>query len=165
MEVYTGTEDVIAEESISLCLLDRHAETLNRKRILCTNINITILCAYCVCGDGHTFDHLVWITFHYGTIHKCTRVTFITVTYYVAYFFFLACNLRPFLAGRETSAATSAKSGFDHFIDDILWSHVEESFGHSLEAAYCDIFINGFCVDISAVFQNDPGLLIQERNV
>ena len=165
MEIYTGTKDIVTKETISFRLLDSHAETFYGKRIFCTYINISILSAYCICCNDHTFNHLVWITFHYGAIHKCTRVTLITVTYNVADFFFLTGYLRPFLTGRETSSATSTKSGFRYFIDNLLRRHIKESFCHSLKSADCNIFINRFCIDISTVFKNDSCLLIQERNI
>ena len=165
MEIHTGTKDIVTKQSISFSLFDSHTETFNGKRIFCTNINVSVLCANCVCGNGHTFDHLIWITFHYGTIHECTRVTFITITYYITNFFFLASNLRPFFTSRETSSASSAKSGFCYFIDNILWGHIEESFCHSLKTANSNIFINGFCINITTVLKNDSCLLIQERNI
>ena len=93
MEIDTGTKDIIAKKAIGLCLLNGHPESLYRKRILGTYINITILCTYCIGSDHHTLDHLVRITFHYGAIHKGSRVTLITVTYYITDFFRLACNL------------------------------------------------------------------------
>ena len=52
-----------------------------------------------------------------------------------------------------------------HFIDHFLRSHIKEGFGHSLESACCNIFVNRFCIDVTAVFKNNPGLLIQKRNV
>ena len=93
MEVYTGAENIVTEKSIGFGLLDRHMKSFDGQRIFCTHIDITILCTNCISGNGHTFDHLVWITFHYGAIHKCTRITFVTVADYIAYFFFLTCNL------------------------------------------------------------------------
>ena len=35
---------------------------------------------------------------------------------------------------------------------------VKTGFGHSLESACCNIFVNRFCIDVTAVFKNNPGL-------
>ena len=93
MEINTGTKDIIAKKTISFCLLNGHPESLYRKRILGTYIDVTVFCAYCISSDHHTLDHLIRITFHYGTIHESSRVTLITITYYIAYFLRLACYL------------------------------------------------------------------------
>ena len=93
MEINTGTKDIITKKAIGLCLLNSHSKSLYRKRILGTHINITIFCTYCIGSDHHTLDHLVRITFHYGTIHESSRVTFITITYYITDLLRLTCNL------------------------------------------------------------------------
>ena len=46
-----------------------------------------------VLNNVETYANVPKITFHYGAIHKRTRITFVTVADYIAYFFFLTCNL------------------------------------------------------------------------
>ena len=93
MEINTGTKDIVTKKAIGFCLFNGHPESLYRKRILGTYVDIAIFCAYCVSCNDHTFDHLVRITFHYGTIHKCSGITLVTITYYVANLLGLTCNL------------------------------------------------------------------------
>ena len=160
MEVYAGTQDIVSQKSVSLCLFNSHTQSFYRKRIFCTHIDISVFSAYCISGDHHTFDHLIGIAFHNGAVHKCARISLVTVTYHIAGSFFLAGNLSPLLSSREAGSSASSQPGFCYLVNYFLWRHVKKRFGHGLEAACCNIFVYGLCIDPAAVFQNDTGLLI-----
>src|SRR5699024_2476126 len=165
MEIHAGTQDVLSEDPVFLRLFHSHTQTLNGKTILRSYVNISVLRADSVGGDAHSLDHLVGIAFHYGAVHERARVSLVAVTYDVTYFFFLAGNLGPFTPGGEARAAASAKAGFRHFVDHVLGSHLEKRLCKRLETSHSNVFVNGFRVDLTAVLQNDPGLLIQKWNI
>ena len=96
-----------------------------------------MLCSYCVSCKHHTLDQTVRITFHYGTIHKCSRVTLITVTNHIMNRISLACYLNPFLTCREAAATTSADTGFINLINNQIRIHLKHCFLQSLETAAC----------------------------
>ena len=83
-------KDMISKETIFLSLGNSKTKSGYGKRILCTNIYVSVLSANCVSGNDHALDHLIRIAFHNGTIHKCSRVTLITVTYYISGFLSLS---------------------------------------------------------------------------
>ena len=134
-------------------------------RIFCTYIDITICRSDCIAGDHHTFQQFVRVTFHNGTIHKRSRVTFIAVTYDITYFFFLTCHLFPFTAGRETAAASAAQSGFIDLFNYFFACHLKHRFLQSRKTAGSHILVNGFCIKTSTVLQNDPGLFCDKRDL
>ena len=90
MEIHTAAKDMISKETIFLSLGNSKTKSGYGKRILCTNIYVSVLSANCVSGNDHALDHLIRIAFHNGTIHKCSRVTLITVTYYISGFLSLS---------------------------------------------------------------------------
>ena len=49
------------------------------------------------------------VTFHDTSVHKCTWVTFITITNNITNFLLLPCYLFPFITSLKTSATTSTK--------------------------------------------------------
>lgn len=79
---------------------------------------------------------------------------FVTVADNIFGFFCLTENLCPFPAGGESSAPSSAQTGFCDFVHNLLGSHVKQGFSHGAVAAYSDIFPYGFCIDMPAVFRH-----------
>jgi len=136
-----------------------------RLRILRTYINISILCSYCISCKHHTFNQTVRVTFHYGTIHKCSRVTLITITYYIMNRISLTGYLNPFLTCREATASTSADTGFINLINNQIRVHLKHCFLQSLKTAACYVFFQRFCVKFTTVLQNDSCLFRNKRNI
>ena len=68
------------------------------------------------------------VAFHNASVHEGSWVALVAVADNVLLRGVLALYLRPFSAGREAAAAASAQSGVAHFLDDLVRSHVEQSF-------------------------------------
>ena len=124
-----------------------------------------MLCSYCVSCKHHTLDQTVRITFHYRTIHKCSRVTLITVTNHIMNRISLACYLNPFLTCREAAATTSADTGFINLINNQIRIHLKHCFLQSLETAACYVFFQRFCIKFTTVLQNNSCLFRNKRNI
>ena len=124
-----------------------------------------MLCSYCVSCKHHTLDQTVRITFHYRTIHKCSRVTLITVTNHIMNRISLACYLNPFLTCRKAAATTSADTGFINLINNQIRIHLKHCFLQSLETATCYVLIQRFCIKLTTVLQNNTGLFRDKRNI
>ena len=165
MERESCSENIVSQKSVLLQNCDRMFQSCYRLRILRTYINISMLCSYCVSCKHHTFDQPIRITFHYGTIHECSRVTLITVTYYIMNRICLTGYLNPFLTCREATASTSADTGFINLIDNQIRIHLKHCFLQSLETAACYVLIQRFCVKFTTVFQNDSCLFCDKRNI
>ena len=165
MEIHAGTKNVFTEDPVFFRLIHRHAKSLHRERIFCTDINISVLSAYRISRNNHTLDHLIWITLHNRAVHKGSRVSLVSIAHHIADFFLLSGHLRPLLACREPCSAAAPEAGFGYFIDYFLGSHIKQCFRKRLESACRYILVNGLRIYFSAVFQNNPCLLVQERNI
>ncbi len=79
VEIEAAIEDVVAEETIGFCLCDRVLETLDRQRVLGTEIYIRFGSADTVSGNAHAFNQAVRIALDDGAIHECARVAFVGI--------------------------------------------------------------------------------------
>ena len=164
VEAEVGAKDILAEEAEFPRLLDRLAQTHDSSRILRTYIEITILCADRVTRNHHTLDDCKRIALENGTIHECTRVTFVTVADDKLLIALGTIGKLPFTAGRESAAATSAETGSKHFIDDFLARHGQRTL-QTLERAIADRFIDIFRIDDAAAVKSNTTLLLIECNL
>ena len=164
MDTEICTKNVITDQTKFFCLCDRDTQTLYCQRILSTYIDVCVLCTCQIGSDQHTFQHLMRVTFHDASIHERTRVTLITITYYITVCLFLTCHLFPFLTCRETAAASSAKVGFFYHVKTFFFGHFEEDFFKTGISAYCDVFFDILCVDMSTVLKYQTHLSGIERD-
>ena len=164
VEVYSRSKDVVPKEAVILTLGDGMAQSLYRQRVLCTHIDISVFCRYRVSCDQHSFDQLIWVTFHYGTVHERSRVTLVSVTYHVTGGLLLVQHLFPFLSCREASASAASQAGSVNLIHYSLSVHLY-CLDKRREASCCYVLIQRFRIDVSAVLQHDPGLFVKERDI
>ena len=165
MERESCSENIVSQKSVLLQNCNCMFQTCYRLRIFCTYINISMLCSYCVSCKHHTFDQTIRITFHYGAIHKCSRVTLITITYYIMNRISLTGYLNPFLTSREATASTSADTGFINLIDNQIRIHLKHRFLQRLETTACYVFLQRFRIKFATVFQNDSCLFCDKRDI
>ena len=164
METEICSQNIVAQHIAAFQLSNGVFQTCYGVGILCSYIYVSVGRTYCIACQHHTFDQFIWITFHNGTVHKCPRVTFITVTYDIAVFFSLTCNLFPFLSGWEAAASTSAKTGFVNNINNLIGSHFEKCLLKGGKAAACKILVEGLSVKFAAVLQYNTCLLCDKRD-
>ena len=146
-------------------LADRNLQTVYGNRILCTDIDITLMRTDCVSHDGHTFKDCMRIAFQNGTVHKCARVAFVSVADDILLITRLILFKLPFDTCRETCAAASAESAGLHLIDDFLRCHGGQSLRKSLITINRNIFCDIFRTDSSAVAQCNTLLLLIELDL
>jgi hypothetical protein len=164
IEIKAAAENVLAEQADFLCLFDCGAESEYRKGVFGTDIDITFGCAAGNCCDHHTFEHTVRVAFHDAPVHECAGVALVAVADNVFLFGFLCFDLCPLFAGGEAAAASAAELGLGDFVNDIIGSHVEQSLFKSGVTADAEIFLDGKCINVAAVFKNDAGLVFVEGN-
>ena len=83
---------------------------------------------HCVCCDHHALQKLVWISFHDTAIHKCSRISLVSITDNVPDFFRLSGYLLPFSSCRKSAAASSTQSGTVYFVYHLLRCHIKQCF-------------------------------------
>ena len=105
----------------------------------------------CNPGNQHPFYHAVRIAFHHAAVHKCARITLITIADHIFNFFILRQHLRPFPSGGKSAAAAPAQRRLRHFVHNLLRRHIEQSLCHRSVSAHRYVLLNGFGVNPSTV--------------
>ncbi len=105
------------------------------------------------------------VTLEDGTVHKCTRVTFVCVAANIL------CDALSSVTGselplqtcRESAAATATETGINDFLDNcIRISLLGKDLTKSLITIMSDILINILRVDVTAVTKSNTHLLLKE---
>ena len=165
VEVESGSEDILAQETIFPGLLQGDLEPVDGEWILSPDIDKTVVRADAVTADGHGFEDGVRVAFHDGTVHESSRVSFVGVADDIFRVILICAAEFPFLSGREACASATAKSGSldhsDHFLRSLVENHVRKG-GVSIPG---DIFFYVFRVDETAVPEGYSNLLSIEVHV
>ena len=118
-----------------------------------------------VSSDSHSLDYAMRVTLEDGTVHKCTRVTFVGVTANILgdALSSVTGSKLPFKASRESAAATATETGINDFLDySIRISLLCKDLTKSLITIMSDILIDIFRVDVTAVAESNTHLLLEE---
>ena len=162
VEVEAGIEDVLAEQTIFVGLVDRLAHALDRERVLGAAVDDAFVRADRAGADRHAFDDALRVAFKLGAVHECARVAFVGVAHDV---FLVAGSLLaelPLEAGGEARAAPSADAGFLDLLDDLVGGHLGERLGEGAPAIHGDIFVDALGVDDAAVSAGHLVLVAEE---
>ena len=165
IEVEVGTEDTLTEQTVFTSLVDCDLESLDCDRIFCTNVNVTLISADCVAADCHCFDQCMGVTFEKGSVHECTGVTFVGVTDNVLLIGDRRLGERPLTTGREAAAAASAQTGIEDFLDNVIGRHLGQNLFQCEVTVACDVFVDVFRIDDTAVTECNTLLLLVECSI
>ena len=105
------------------------------------------------------------IAFKNGTIHECTGVTLVSITYDIFLRSFVRCAESPLASCGESAAASSAESGIGHAFDNVLGSHLCEGFTECCITVHSDILFDVLGIDNTAVSQSDTLLSFVETSL
>ena len=164
-EVFARTEYVIAQQTMSLVVSDRHFKTLDCQRILRTDIDVAFLGTGGYAGNYHALDHPVRITFHYGAVHERAGVAFVAVADDVFLALRHPADAFPLLAGREARAASAAQTRLRYLGNYLVRSHVKQRLFKCGISAFGYIFLGTLGVYMAAVLEGDVKLLFVKRYV
>gem|GEM_PF-5740380 len=146
-------------------LVKGNLQTLDRDRVLCTDVDVTLIRADRVAGDRHGFEDHVRVAFQDGTVHERAGVAFVRVTADELLRGVIAFGEFPLEARREAGAAASAEAGVQHDLDDVVRRHLLQDFLQSDIAVHRQIFIDALRVDEAAVLERDSLLDLVEARI
>ena len=158
IELEAGAQNVIAQQAVLARLSDCNLQTVNGNGIFGTNVNITLMCAYRVCGNSHRFQNGVRIAFQNRAVHKRARISFVGVTSNVLNVAGSILGKLPFSSGGEACTATTAKTGLADNVDNFLRSHFRKYLNERLISVVSNVFVDVFRIDYAAVAQSDTRL-------
>ena len=165
IEIETGTEDVLAQQTVLSGLIDRDLQARHGDRILRTDIDVALGRADGVARDGHRLDDAVRVAFQHGAVHERTGIALVRVADDV----FLRCLVRgaqrPLAAGGEPAAAAPAQAGIGDLLDDVLGRHLGQHLAEGGIAVHRDVFLDALGIDHAAVAQHHAVLRFVECGI
>src|SRR5690554_875762 len=108
VKVERFTHDTLSYISSFFSSFDRNFKMFNSKRILSSDIYITLISAYSICSDQHSFQYTVRVTLQDTSIHKSTGISFIRVTDDIFFITLFLTGKFPFQSGREAGTTFSS---------------------------------------------------------
>ena len=154
IKVEAGAEYVLTEKAVFISLVDSMLKSGNCDRILCTYVYVTLSSADSVTADCHSLDYRVGVTLKNGTVHKCSGVTLVRITYNVLLICLVGSSESPFSTGGEASASSAAKTGIGNYLDNVLGSHLCKHLTESLITVHSNVFLDIVGVNNTAVTKN-----------
>ena len=165
VEIEVRAEDVLAEEAVLTGLVDSDLQAVDGQRVLSADIDQTDGGADTETADGHSLDDGVRVAFQDGTIHESAGVTLVSVADDVFLVGSVLGAELPFQTSGEASTATAAETGFLDKVDGGGGVVLFENAGQCLVTITCDVFVNVFGIDETAVTQGDTHLFLVEAHV
>ena len=135
---------------------------MDRDRILCTDVDITLVCADRIAGDRHCLEHGVRVALENGAVHECTRVALVGVAADVLFLILGGSRKLPLQTRGEAAAAAAAETGVDQRLDDVRRLHLGQNLAERLITVYADILVDDLGVDDAAVAERNAVLLLIE---
>src|SRR3989339_118769 len=133
--------------------------------IFSSNVDKPFFRTNCACGNKHPLNYCMRIAFQYCPIHKCPRVAFISIAYYIFNIAFRLPAKLPLKPGWEPGAATPPQPGICNLINYIFRFKVKESLCKSLISFSGYILFYIIRIDYSTVSENNLFLLTIKRDV
>ena len=156
-EVETGPENVLAEQTILIGLIDGLTDALDGKGVFGAAVDDAFVRTDGAGADGHPFDDALRIAFQLRTVHEGARVAFVGIAHDVLLGAGRLFAELPFQTGGEAGAAASADARELDLIDDLIGGHLGERLGEGGPSVHGDVFVDAFGIDDAAVC---PGHLV-----
>ncbi len=162
VEVESCAENVLAEQTVFSCLVDRYLKALNGDRIFRADVDIALCGADRIAGNSHSLEHNVGVAFENRTVHECTGVALVGVTAYILLWSDNGLLRTAISTCGESAAASAAQTGRENGLNYIFGSHFLEDLAECLITVHCDILVDTLGIDDAAVSERNSLLLLVE---
>src|SRR6202171_3541969 len=115
MEAEAAAENIVAEQSCLVGLLERFFAALVRVPDFAMDVVVAALAAHRIRGDGHALDQDMRVVTQDVAILESSGLAFVGVAHQILVAAVLLRHEAPLEAGREACAATPAQPGFFYF--------------------------------------------------
>ncbi len=147
----TAAQNVLTQQAVLVALLDGELEPLDGQRVFGAAVDVTLVRAHGVAGDGHAFDDAVRIALQDAAVHECSGVAFVGVADGVLDATWGLATQLPFQAGEEASATAAAQAGALGLLNHLIRRHLCERLAQRGIALARDVLVNAFGIDQAAV--------------
>ncbi len=79
VKIKAGVKDVLAQQAVLTGLLDGNLQALDRNGVLGTDVDVALVGADGVAGDGHGLQHAVGVALQHGAVHERAGVALVGV--------------------------------------------------------------------------------------
>ena len=79
IKVKAGAEDIVAQQAVFTGLLDGDLQTLDGDGVLGTDIDIALVRADGIAGNGHGLQHRMGVALQHGAVHERAGVALVGV--------------------------------------------------------------------------------------
>ena len=151
IEIKAGIKYVLTEKTVLISSIDSLLKTLNCDGILGTNVNVTLGSTDSITADGHSLDDGVGVTLKDGTVHECSGVALVGITYNVLLRSLVGGTESPLTAGGESTASSTAETGVGNYLDNVLGSHFGENLAECCITVHSYVLVDVIGIDNAAV--------------
>ena len=117
-------QDVLAQETEIVGLLNNGAGTVNRLVVAVTDKDVAAVGVTSVSRNGDAFHHRSRVALQDAPVIESSRVTLLAVAQDVLVWIWVTSQESPFDAGRESSAAAATEARDSDFAEGILPRHL-----------------------------------------
>ncbi len=168
VEVEAGAEDVLAQQAVFTGLADGDLQPVDGDGVLGPDVDVALVGADGVAGDGHGLQHAVGVALQHRAVHEGAGVALVGVAGHV-----LdpvggggVVGELPLQAGGEAGAAPAPQAGGLDVVDDLLGRDLlGQDAAQGGVAVHADVLVDVLGVDDAAVAQGDAQLVLVESGV
>ena len=160
-----GAEDIVTQEAVFTGLLNGDLQTVDGDGVLGTDIDIALVRANGVAGNGHGLQHHMGVALQHGAVHERAGVALIGVAADILHIALALPGKEPLLPGGEAAAAAPAQAAVLDGLDDLIGGHPRQHTAQCLVAVHGNVLVDIFGVNDTAVAQGHAVLLFVEFGV
>ena len=128
IEREVGSENVFAEEVVSVGLINRLSQGFCGVNELTTDVDVTDIALNSISSDGHSFDKLEWRSLHQHLVFEGSGLTLVRIADNIMRLHFLFWKAVPLDPARESCAASSSQPRCFDLVNDALSLHLQSFF-------------------------------------
>ena len=162
MELESGAEDVVTQETALLGLGDGDVQPLDGHGVLGAHVDVPPGGADGVAGDGHALQHRVGVALQDRAIHEGPGVSLVGVADHVLLLARGQPGEAPLHPREEASPPAPSQPGLDDHVDETVGVLPLEDALEGLVPAHLQVLLDLFRVDHPAVAQHDALLAVEE---
>lgn len=162
IEVEAAAEDAAAQKAPFPGLPEGDLQTLDGQGILRPDVDVAFASSNGIAADNHTLDDSVGVTFQDTAVHERSGIALIRVADDVLLVAGRAAGELPLQARGKTGTPPAPQTRLFDFGNDLFRGHLGQGLGAGRVASCGDVIIYALRIDVAAVGQGDPVLLLEK---
>ena len=157
--------DVVTEKLELFRLPDGSLQTLDRQRILGSDVNVSLRRTHRVGGNQHSLNHAMRITLQDAAVHESAGIAFVRIADYKFSRAYRFCHRAPLQASGIARPSSSAQAALGYLFNDFGGRHFRERLDEGAISGGGDVLFNPLGIDYTGVLQHNFLLPLEKWNV